>query len=193
MMFRKEERAGPCCTLVALTEGESFDIVLATAPSGLEALRRLVRRWDLLSEGKRRVLLRQILVPDRCKLQDLPAGLEKWEEQVLDLRVFCISSQSHRFLFYSFGFQSVLFQFPVSQILVLQLYTRVLCCSHPDHDTPFQRDTCERFMCKGSDRHQRFVSVGTFACGRSSLRGSGFFTWCHRAKHISWPTPASYD
>ena len=77
MMFRKEERAGPCCTLVALTEGESFDIVLATAPSGLEALRRLVRRWDLLSEVKRRALLRQFLVPDRCKVQDLPAGLEK--------------------------------------------------------------------------------------------------------------------
>ena len=35
-----------------------------------------------LSGGKRRALLRQILVPDRCKLQDPPAGLEKWEELV---------------------------------------------------------------------------------------------------------------
>jgi len=64
--------------LLALTEGESFDIVLGAAPSGLEALRRLVRRWDPLSGGRRRALLRQILVPERCKLQDLPAGLEKW-------------------------------------------------------------------------------------------------------------------
>ena len=34
------------------------------------------------SGGKRRALLRQLLVPDRCKRQDLPAGLEKWEELV---------------------------------------------------------------------------------------------------------------
>ena len=62
--------------LRALTESESFDIVLGAPPSGLEALRRLVRRSDLLSGGKRRALLRQILVPDRCKLHDLPAGLQ---------------------------------------------------------------------------------------------------------------------
>ena len=69
-------------TLSALTESESFDIVLGAAPSGLEALRRSVRRWDPLRGGKRRVLLRQIVVPDRCKQQDPPAGLEKWEELV---------------------------------------------------------------------------------------------------------------
>ena len=68
--------------LLALTESESFHIVLGTAPSGLEARRHLVRRWVPLSGGKRRALLRQILVPDRCKLQDLPAGLEKWKEVV---------------------------------------------------------------------------------------------------------------
>ena len=50
--------------------------------SKLRYLRRLVRRRDPLSGGKRRALLRQLLVPDRCKLQDLPAGLEKWEELV---------------------------------------------------------------------------------------------------------------
>ena len=49
--------------LLVLTESESFDIGLGVAPSGLEALRRLVRRWDPLSGGKRRALLRQILVP----------------------------------------------------------------------------------------------------------------------------------
>ena len=63
--------------LLALTESESFDIVFGAPPSGLEVLRRLVRRWDPLSGGERRALLRQILVPDRCNLQDLPAGHEK--------------------------------------------------------------------------------------------------------------------
>ena len=38
--------------LLALTESESFDIVLGAARSGLEALRRLLRRWDPLSGGK---------------------------------------------------------------------------------------------------------------------------------------------
>ena len=47
--------------LQALTESESFDVVLGAAPSGLEALRRLVRRWDPLSGGTRRALLRQNL------------------------------------------------------------------------------------------------------------------------------------
>ena len=52
----------------------------------------------------------------------------------------------------SFERKSVLYQFPVSQIPVLHLYTRRPCCTHPDHDAPFQRDTCERFMCKGSGK-----------------------------------------
>ena len=63
--------------LLALTESESFDIVLGAAPSGLEALRRLARRWDPLSGGKRRACLRQISGP-----QDFPAVSEKWEEVV---------------------------------------------------------------------------------------------------------------
>ena len=42
----------------------------------------MVRRWDPQSGGRRRALLRQILVPDRCKLQDLPGRLEQWEELV---------------------------------------------------------------------------------------------------------------
>ena len=53
----------------------------------------------------------------------------------MNLRVFCTSSQSHRFLFYS----------------CTQDFT------HSDHDAPFHRDTCERFMCKGPDRHQRLL------------------------------------
>ena len=36
-----------------MTDSESFDVVLGAAPSGLKALRRLVRRWDPLSGGMR--------------------------------------------------------------------------------------------------------------------------------------------
>ena len=94
---------------------------------------------------------------------------------------------SHWVMRTSFETQSVFNQFPVFQIFVPQLYTRLPCCTHPAHDTPFQRDTCDRSMCKGSDRHQRFFStpvvlvsiagqcgsvsrslVGTFACSESS-------------------------
>ena len=64
---------------LVLIGSESFDIVLGAAPSGLGALRLVVRRWDRPSGGKRTAVLRQILIPDRCNLQDLPVGLEKWE------------------------------------------------------------------------------------------------------------------
>ena len=68
--------------LSVLTESERFDILLGATPSGPEVPRRLVRRGDPLSGGKRRALVRHILVPDRCKAQDFPAGLEEWEELV---------------------------------------------------------------------------------------------------------------
>ena len=58
----------------------------------------------------------------------------------------------------SFEPQSVSKQFPVSQIFDPQLYTRFPCCTHSDHDAPFQRDSCDRSMCKGSDGHQRLFS-----------------------------------
>ena len=100
-----------------------------------------------------------------------------------------------------------MYQFRVSQIFVPQLYTRLHCCTHPDHDAPCQRDTCDRFACKGSDTHQRLFSylvvlvsgarqrgiVWNFACSESSSLISGFLTWCHRAQHISMPTSAAND
>ena len=43
---------------------------------------RPIRRWDPLSGKKRGALLRHILVPDRCTLQNFLAGLEKWKELV---------------------------------------------------------------------------------------------------------------
>ena len=59
----------------------------------------------------------------------------------------------------SFEPQSVVYHFPVSQILVPQLFTRLPCCTHPYHDAPFQRDTRDRFVFKGSDRHQHLSSL----------------------------------
>ena len=56
----QEKREQFHVALLALTESESFDVVLGAAPPGLEALRRLVRLWDPLRGGKRRALLRQI-------------------------------------------------------------------------------------------------------------------------------------
>ena len=109
------------------------------------------------------------------------------------------SEAAHRVMRTSFDPQSVLETFPVSQILVPDLYTRLPCCSHPDDDSLSQRDTCDRSMSKGSDGHQSLfsylvvlVSVArrcrspwNLACSESSSQISGFLTWCHRAQHIS--------
>jgi len=69
--------------LHALTEDESQDIVIgAGAGNGLEAWRKLGRRWDPVVAGRKRALLKQIISPDKCKLEDLFGCWERWEEQV---------------------------------------------------------------------------------------------------------------
>ncbi|CAK0857642.1 unnamed protein product [Prorocentrum cordatum] len=69
--------------LQTLTEGESFALVMNTPKgNGAEAMRKLIRRWDPASGGKRRVLLKQIMNPQRCTLSDLYAKLEEWEELI---------------------------------------------------------------------------------------------------------------
>ena len=65
--------------LQSLTEGESFDIVLGATPHGIEALRRLIHRWDPASGGRRCVILRQIVQPGRAKLNELPGAIERWD------------------------------------------------------------------------------------------------------------------
>ena len=54
MNFVLEKSAQVHVAHSVLTERESeiFDVVFVAAPSGREALRRLVRRWDPLSGGK---------------------------------------------------------------------------------------------------------------------------------------------
>ncbi|CAK0819708.1 unnamed protein product [Prorocentrum cordatum] len=69
--------------LQTLTEGESFALVMNTPKgNGAEAMRKLIRRWGPASGGKRRVLLKQIMNPQRCTLSDLYAKLEEWEELI---------------------------------------------------------------------------------------------------------------
>ncbi|CAK0892634.1 unnamed protein product [Prorocentrum cordatum] len=65
-----------------LTEGESWTIVQNCDRNGLEAWRRLHRRFDALTGGRRRALLRAILSPHRVKLEEVGTALQLWEEMV---------------------------------------------------------------------------------------------------------------
>ena len=67
--------------LLALTDAESFDLV-ANSPSGsgFEAWRRLHRRWDPLTAGRARGLLREILNPGRAKNETLLDSVERLED-----------------------------------------------------------------------------------------------------------------
>jgi len=67
--------------LMALTTAESFDLVLGSgAGRGVEAWRRLNRRWDPLTAGRARGLLREILQPRRAKQGEILGAVEKLEE-----------------------------------------------------------------------------------------------------------------
>ena len=56
--------------LEALTDEES------------QAWRKLVKLWVLLVTGRNRAPLKAITAPQRCKLEDLSAMIEKWESTV---------------------------------------------------------------------------------------------------------------
>ena len=66
--------------LMAVTEGESFDIVVAVPGRGLEAWRRLHKRWDPLSSGTSRGMLREILTPGKATLETLTGAIERMED-----------------------------------------------------------------------------------------------------------------
>ena len=68
--------------LVQVTEGEANDIVCNSQGRGLEAWRKLARRWDPLTGGRIRTLLRFIISPGRAKMDELQGALERWEEQI---------------------------------------------------------------------------------------------------------------
>ena len=72
--------------LTQLTENEAFDIVRncgETSQAALEAWRKLHRRYDPSTVGRKTALLQAILHPHQCKnANDLPSTMERWEELV---------------------------------------------------------------------------------------------------------------
>ena len=69
--------------LSALTEGESFDIVMsAGGDHGFESWRKLHGRWNPCTAGRARSLLREILSPTQMKLPELMGAIEKMEDLV---------------------------------------------------------------------------------------------------------------
>ena len=69
--------------LSALTEGESFDIVMsAGGDHGFESWRKLHGRWNPYTAGRARSPLREILSPTRAKLPELMCAIEKMEDLV---------------------------------------------------------------------------------------------------------------
>ncbi len=69
--------------LVALTDEDSNDIVVGSGSGeGLEAWRRLHRRWGPSTGGRKRTLLKAIISPPRCAITELAGRLERWQQQV---------------------------------------------------------------------------------------------------------------
>ena len=69
--------------LQQLTSGEPFDLTQNVEKgNGLECWRKLARRYDPSTGGRKRNLLKQVLSPGRCKMEELAGALERWEEAV---------------------------------------------------------------------------------------------------------------
>ena len=67
--------------LVALTDGESFDLVIGSGEgNGLEAWRKLNRRWDPITAGRSKNLLKGIMNPGKAKIEDLMGAIERLED-----------------------------------------------------------------------------------------------------------------
>ena len=67
--------------LAQLVEGEALGILRNCTRAefkGLEAWRRLIRRFDPHSVGRQRTILSRVLHPNRCEVKDLFRGLERW-------------------------------------------------------------------------------------------------------------------
>ncbi len=68
--------------LISLTEGEALEIVKNTSRGthfGLEALRRLLCKYDPQNLQANSALLKKVLHPQQCSLDKLREGLESWE------------------------------------------------------------------------------------------------------------------
>ena len=83
-MTIKPNREGPVMqtALMAPTNYEANDIAANSRKNPLEAWRRLQKRYDPTTGGRKRDLLRTIMSPGRCSLLELQAGIERWESYV---------------------------------------------------------------------------------------------------------------
>ena len=68
--------------LMALTTYDANDVVANSRKNPLEAWRRLQKRCDPTTGGRKRNLLRTIISPGRCSLLELQTGIERWESYV---------------------------------------------------------------------------------------------------------------
>ena len=68
--------------LVALTGHEANDIVANSRKNPLEVWRRLQKRYDPTTGGRKRNLLCTIISPGRCSLLELQGGIERRESYV---------------------------------------------------------------------------------------------------------------
>ena len=64
--------------LMALTNYEANDIAASSRKNPLEAWRRLQKRYDPTTRGRKKNLLRTIISLGRCSLLELQAGIERW-------------------------------------------------------------------------------------------------------------------
>ena len=67
---------------MALTSCEANDTVANSRKFPLDAFRRLQKRCDPTTGGRKRYFLRTIISPGRCSLLELQAGIERWESYV---------------------------------------------------------------------------------------------------------------
>lgn len=67
--------------LIGLVEGEGFDLVAGVEDGcGLEAWRKLTRRYDPQVAGRSKNMLKHVLNPPQCKAHEMLAGMEQWEQ-----------------------------------------------------------------------------------------------------------------
>ena len=68
--------------IMALTSYEANGIVANSRKTSLEAWRRLQKRYDPTTGGRKRNILRTFISPGRCSLLELQAGIERWKSYV---------------------------------------------------------------------------------------------------------------
>ena len=65
-----------------ITSGEVKDIVANSRKNPLKTWRRLQKRYDPTTGGRKRNLRRTVVSPERCSPLELQAGMERWESAV---------------------------------------------------------------------------------------------------------------